>query len=347
MQGFRQYDRFFAWAWRFLLRSYGLTSGHYLDALPQKATQPLHAVLTLLIMTKHIRAQLASIGCGSCAMHVHRLYSSAIVTVSATTCCPRTTERGSPEVPGRHSLAFVRQGAYCYHGSGEGVIIDPLTVLAFAEGEEYAVSHPLGCGDNCLDVWIGDDELREARPAFRKAEKMNGGRARSNIFPISSEIRRDVCILAQRLERDRLSNLEVEESVLSILRTVGDTECSAEGCEAGRARAGNRSRSRKKVEWAKELVLSDLGRNWSLKEISDLVGVSPFHLTRLVRGFAGETLHQFLTRQRLAVAMHRIAQGANDLTALALDLGFSSHSHFSASFKREYGQSPSSLRKLI
>jgi len=33
------------------------------------------------------------------------------------------------------------------------------------------------------------------------------------------------------------------------------------------------------------------------------------------------------------------------LTSLALDLGFSSHSHFSAAFKRAYGQTPSAFQR--
>jgi AraC family transcriptional regulator len=35
----------------------------------------------------------------------------------------------------------------------------------------------------------------------------------------------------------------------------------------------------------------------------------------------------------------------DDLTALSLDLGFSSHSHFSASFRQMYGRSPSEFRQ--
>ena len=36
----------------------------------------------------------------------------------------------------------------------------------------------------------------------------------------------------------------------------------------------------------------------------------------------------------------------DDLTALSLDLGFSSHSHFSAAFREAYGRSPSAFRRL-
>jgi AraC family transcriptional regulator len=37
--------------------------------------------------------------------------------------------------------------------------------------------------------------------------------------------------------------------------------------------------------------------------------------------------------------------GERELTAVAFDLGFSSHSHFTASFRRTFGAAPSALRK--
>jgi AraC-like DNA-binding protein len=34
-----------------------------------------------------------------------------------------------------------------------------------------------------------------------------------------------------------------------------------------------------------------------------------------------------------------------DLTALALDLGFSSHAHFTSAFRQTYGRTPSEFRR--
>ncbi|WP_422928269.1 helix-turn-helix domain-containing protein [Singulisphaera sp. PoT] len=39
------------------------------------------------------------------------------------------------------------------------------------------------------------------------------------------------------------------------------------------------------------------------------------------------------------------SRGAADLTALALELGFSSHGHFSDTFRREFGRTPSEVRR--
>ena len=42
--------------------------------------------------------------------------------------------------------------------------------------------------------------------------------------------------------------------------------------------------------------------------------------------------------------LDRVAD-AEDMSALAQDLGFSSHSHFAAAFKQAYGRSPSAFRQ--
>jgi len=49
-------------------------------------------------------------------------------------------------------------------------------------------------------------------------------------------------------------------------------------------------------------------------------------------------------RLRLARALDLLAK-YDDLTTLALDLGFSSHSHFSAQFRMIYGYSPSAFKR--
>jgi len=65
----------------------------------------------------------------------------------------------------------------------------------------------------------------------------------------------------------------------------------------------------------------------------------------LFRQRTGVSIHRYLTRLRLRASLERLADGASDLTTLALDLGFSSHSHFSGAFRAEFGQTPSEVRR--
>src|SRR5690606_27630326 len=86
------------------------------------------------------------------------------------------------------------------------------------------------------------------------------------------------------------------------------------------------------------LALRD--RGWTLAEIAREIGGSPVYLTQVFRQIEGLPLYRYQLHLRLARALDLIP-GCESLAALAFDLGFSSHSHFSAAFKRTYGVSPS------
>ena len=81
-----------------------------------------------------------------------------------------------------------------------------------------------------------------------------------------------------------------------------------------------------------------------LPDISRAAGVSPAYLTDLFTRTEGIPLHQYLTHLRLGRALLELPH-TNDLTSLALDLGFSSYSHFSAAFKRAYAQTPAEFQR--
>src|SRR4029077_14952630 len=73
-------------------------------------------------------------------------------------------------------------------------------------------------------------------------------------------------------------------------------------------------------------------------------GGCPVYLIHIVQQVEGLPLYRYQLRLRLARALSLLAQ-YDDLTALSLDLGFSSPSHFSAAFRETYGRSPSEFRQ--
>jgi AraC family transcriptional regulator len=75
--------------------------------------------------------------------------------------------------------------------------------------------------------------------------------------------------------------------------------------------------------------------------------VSPFHLAHLFRDDTGLSVHQYLLRLRMALALRRLGDDETSLSRLALDLGFSSHSHFTACFRRQFNASPAEIRATI
>jgi AraC-like DNA-binding protein len=83
---------------------------------------------------------------------------------------------------------------------------------------------------------------------------------------------------------------------------------------------------------------------WRLDDLAKRVHSSPFHLSRTFRQCTGMPLHRYHLLARMAVALNEVMETSRELTAIALELGFSSHSHFTARFRQTFGMTPSALR---
>ena len=60
---------------------------------------------------------------------------------------------------------------------------------------------------------------------------------------------------------------------------------------------------------------------------------------------AGSSIYDYVLRERLAHSLGAVLDGADELTAVALDAGFASHSHFTARFREFFGVTPTALRR--
>lgn len=82
----------------------------------------------------------------------------------------------------------------------------------------------------------------------------------------------------------------------------------------------------------------------SLQDFADLLGVSPFHLTR---GFAlrtGRPLMTYIRARRLTEAARALASGRENVTGASLLAGYESTEGFSRAFRARFGCAPSSIR---
>jgi AraC-like DNA-binding protein len=129
-----------------------------------------------------------------------------------------------------------------------------------------------------------------------------------------------------------------EDSVLLLHRILRDPR-ERSSATPGRP-AGSIRTLRDLVDAARLELLAAPGETHSLTPLAHKLGMSPFHLARRFRRELGLPVHQYLLRLRLALALDRIRDGATGFSRLAWELGFSSHSHFSATFRTTYGMTP-------
>lgn len=83
----------------------------------------------------------------------------------------------------------------------------------------------------------------------------------------------------------------------------------------------------------------------SLRELHLHVGMSFGHFAKKFRNSTGLSLHRFVNYRRIHRSLALLRKGSALLPAIASDVGFASHSHFSRTFKRITGMSPAKYRE--
>jgi AraC family transcriptional regulator len=81
-----------------------------------------------------------------------------------------------------------------------------------------------------------------------------------------------------------------------------------------------------------------------LAEVAQVAGVHPMHLAKLFRKRFGYSMGEFLRRQRIAWACEELARDAGTISSIAARAGFADHAHFTRTFRRIAGCSPSWYR---
>jgi AraC family transcriptional regulator len=232
-------------------------------------------------------------------------------------------------------LVFPYRGVYVRHLGQDDAVAEANQVLFFNANEGYRVSHPVPGGDASLDLVIDERLLRELAPRvlLRDGDILAFRQQRLRIDPRAQAL---VALLRHSLRQHTAEALEAETLALTLVqRGLGPRTTHAAGASRRRQRL---------VDRTKLVLSSDLTRRWTLADIAAEVGGSPVYLTQVFKQVEGLPLYRYQLRLRLARALDLLVQ-YDDLTALGLDLGFSSHSHFSTAFRQAYGRSPSEFRQ--
>jgi len=83
----------------------------------------------------------------------------------------------------------------------------------------------------------------------------------------------------------------------------------------------------------------------SLTEIAEEIGISSFHYHRQFSKMVGITPKQYMLRKQVQMAKWMLRSSNTPIKQIALDTGFASHGHFTSTFKRILGISPTEYRR--
>jgi AraC-like DNA-binding protein len=142
--------------------------------------------------------------------------------------------------------------------------------------------------------------------------------------------------LVGELRRGRLDGLAAAERVAQLLAAVGRAP--------GGGRAGSSGRERRLANAVRLQVAGRLSEHLTLPQLGAQFGLSGWELARRFRRATGTSIHAYRIRLRVHEALERIDAGERDLTSLALDLGFTDHSHLTNVLRHQTGRPPSAFR---
>ena len=83
----------------------------------------------------------------------------------------------------------------------------------------------------------------------------------------------------------------------------------------------------------------------SLNQLAQEAGLSSYHFSKAFKTSFGVPPWRYVTERRIHRAKELLLDGSPSITEIAHDLGFSSHSHFTAMFKKTTGKPPSHFRR--
>lgn len=276
-------------------------------------------------------------------------FRSGPFTIGSFTCRPGDPGFDDTGPIGGYLLVFPRTAVTITHAGCDSDVADRTVVMTYNLGQEYRRDPLSPEGDHCdwfavapeavVDVAAAWDPTVLDRPS--RPFRFRRGPADASLYLAQRQLVTEVSTGAGA------DAAAVEEGVLTLLEGAVAASYRVRGFSPVAASPGAWRRQRALVEAVREELARDHRVAVTLADLGDRLGASPFHLSRLFRRYTGTTVHRYRDELRLRYALGRLRDPRADLTEVALDAGYSSHSHFGRAFRRAFGAPPSAIRARL
>ncbi len=277
------------------------------------------------------------------------IFASELVHIGVFRCPPGYPHFSDTGPIKGHLLVFPRTGVQITFAGGEPIIADPNIVMLYNQGQCYRRTQLSAHGDRCEWFAFAPNVLMTSLQAYDPHIAEQPERP----FRFSHTPSEAHCYLRQRMVVEHLLRTDIPDQLLVEETMIGVLDAVLYQAYHGRSRYSVplRSHVQRGQRELSNAVQEELARRFneqiSLTQLAHLVFCSPYHLCRIFRQHTGYSIHQYLNQLRLRTGLEAITAGTTDLTKLALELGYASHSHFTQAFHQSFGLPPSRLSTLL
>lgn len=243
---------------------------------------------------------------------------------------------GDVERQSLNAITLPLSGVFSKHDApGRRVIGTPSHAVFFAADTPYRIGFPGGVGDRAITLRFGE----ALAPEWLDPRGSGEAPASNGLLPAKAMMLRN--LLGTRLERTEADEFEAEALGLDLL----DMSLKSVRNDGPVVRPQAQARRTRALERVKEAVALAPAHKWNVAKLAKLANLSPFHLCHVFRESVGTSIYDYVLHERLAHTLDAVLDCGDNLTTIALDAGFTSHSHFTARFRSFFGCTPVALRR--
>lgn len=97
----------------------------------------------------------------------------------------------------------------------------------------------------------------------------------------------------------------------------------------------------------KEEIQNNVGKNYTLDELSEKYAINKFYLIRAFKKNIGESIVEFVTKVKMVDAQRQLANTNNSIKSISYSLGYQNQYYFSRVFKSYFKMSPKQYRESL
>ncbi|TMF62095.1 MAG: helix-turn-helix transcriptional regulator [Chloroflexi bacterium] len=257
-------------------------------------------------------------------------FASPLVKVMTVTCDLRRSGPSLTYYVDRTWVGLPLSGLFTVHARDDEHLVHQALGVVFPQGLEYRMGHPTDDGDTAVTLGFDTGIVEEALSTTLE-------RVRVTRLDVRLRYTLGLLLAAARRGDDALL---VDVLALDLLRSITAGLAPERQCSTSPA-------ARAKVDRVRALLAERPEDHWTLQSVARLVDYSPFHLARQFRVHTGVSVHRYLTDLRVAAVLGRIEAGDPSVATIAADLGFSHHSHLTATLRGRLGLTPRAIRERL
>lgn len=122
------------------------------------------------------------------------------------------------------------------------------------------------------------------------------------------------------------------------LRIDGNPALKRQGCKLHKCK-------KKRVSEAKKIIIDNLDKHITIKEIADRMGLSTYKLQNSFKKIEGTTVYNFILKVKIDNSKVLLRNTDDPIIEISQKLGYENSSKFSTAFKRITGHTPSEYRQ--